>query len=83
MGAEAIQELLRGIDLEKEYHELRKQLGGRYRTEARQNHEESGSGRGIPEVRKQAGVDDYDSYPGHSAGYASDGTAGRWTFCDI
>ena len=48
MGAEAIQELLKAIDLEKDSEELRKQLAGCNRPEACQNHQASGSRRGIP-----------------------------------
>ena len=58
MGAEAIQELLQAIDLEKDSAELKAELAGRNRSEARAHHQETGSCRSIPRVRQQAGVDD-------------------------
>ena len=51
MGAESIQELLKAIDLEKESEELKSRSEGRHRSEACQNHQASGSRRGIPRVR--------------------------------
>ena len=83
MGAEAIQELLQAIDLEKEYTELQAGLDQCHRTETCENRKASGSCRGIPGIRKQAGVDDPDCNSGHPAGSAPYGTAGRRTFCDI
>ena len=60
MGAEAIQELLKAIDLEKDSEDLRNQLTGCNRTEACPHHQASGSRRGIPKFRQQTGVDDHD-----------------------
>ena len=48
MGAESIQELLRNIDLEKEYTELQEGLKGSNRTETSKNCEASGSCGSIP-----------------------------------
>ena len=49
MGAEAIQELLKAIDLEKDSEDLQKPgLTGCHRTEACPYHQASGSRRGIP-----------------------------------
>ena len=83
MGAEAIQELLQSIDLEKEYAELQAGLvnaTGQKRARIVKRLEVVEAFR---EIRKQTGVDDSFRDPGHSAGSASDGTAGWWTFCYI
>ena len=83
MGAESIKELLQAIDLEKEYAELQAGLEGATgqkrarivkRLEVVEAFRESGN---KPEWMML--TDD----PGHSAGSASDGTAGWWTFCHI
>ena len=75
MGAEAIQELLRSIDLEKDSEELRKAL-----------QESSGQKRARIIKRLEvvdAGMDDHERDPGDPAGYPSHGTAGRRPFRHI
>ena len=60
MGAEAIQELLQAIDLDKEYEELQEGLKGstgQKRARIVKRLEVVG---GIPGVRQQTGVDDPD-----------------------
>ena len=52
MGAEAIQELLKAIDLEKDSAELRRQLAGLHRPEAGQDHQAAGGCGGVPQLRK-------------------------------
>ena len=59
MGAESIMELLQGV----------------HWTEARAHYQAPRGGGGIPRVREQAGVDDYDRDPGYPTGYPPDGTA--------
>ena len=83
MGAEAVLELLQSIDLEKESEMLKRELKDVQRPETCKNHQETGSCRGIPQFRKQAGVDDHDRDSGYSAGYPSDGTAGRRPFRNL
>ena len=60
MGAEAIQELLKAIDLEKDSEDAEKPVTGCNRTEACPHHQASGSRRGIQKFRQQTGVDDHD-----------------------
>ncbi len=52
MGAEAIKELLEEIDLEKDSMELQARAKGFHRTEACQNHQETGGCGGVPGVRQ-------------------------------
>lgn len=82
MGAEAIQELLASIDLERESKELKAGLK-----------DSTGQKRArivkrlkllkLSESQKQTGMDDHDSCSCYSAGFTSYGTVGRWSFCNI
>ena len=83
MGAESIKELLQAIDLEKESVELKaglKDATGQKRARIIKRLE-------VVEAFRESGNRPewmiMDCYSGYSAGSASDGTAGRWTFCNI
>ena len=71
MGAEAIQELLKNIDLEKDSAELRKALQestGQKRARIIKRLEVVDA---LPQFRKQAGMDDHERNSGDPAGYSS------------
>ena len=78
IGAEAVRNLLMAIDLEKDAERHRGELAdspsGGEGQEGLQAAEDTGSLHGI---RQQAGVDDPDGRPGHPAGTAPAGAAGR------
>ena len=82
MGAEAIQELLKAIDLDKDSEELKSKLEDAS-GQACPYHQASGGRRGLQGFRQQAGVDDHGCCPCHSPGSASYGTARRRTFRDF
>ncbi len=82
MGAEAIKELLRRVDVEKLSEELREKMKTdpslQKRIKLRQAPESAGI---VPQERQQAGVDDSGCDSGAAAGVASAG-ASRWRpFC--
>ena len=83
MGAEAIQELLRAINLEKDSADAESRAEERHRPEACENHQAPGGCRVLPRLRQQARVDDHGCDSGHPAGYSSDGTVGRRPFCHL
>ncbi len=62
IGAEAIRELLRGMDLEKIAGNLRKEIAeADHRAQAEEARQAPEDRRGLPRVRQQAGVDDPDA----------------------
>ena len=84
MGAEAIRELLRGLDLEGLARELRAQMSvetlGAEEEEDRQAAEGGG---GVPEVGQPAGMDDPGSAAGHPARAPPAGAARRRPLRDV
>jgi len=69
MGAEAIHELLRTLNLTTEAEKLREEIGGT-KSETKL----------LPRVRQQSGVDGHDRAAGIAAGTASTGPVGRGAF---
>ncbi len=68
MGAEAIRELLRGVDLETLSVELKLKIKEAASLGVKKEAHEEAEGRGgVQEIRKQTGLDDYGCYPGSSA----------------
>ena len=83
MGAEAIQELLAAIDLEKEMKELSEELVGASGQKRIRILKRSGSCGVLLQVRQSSGVDDYGCCTGNSPGSAPDGSAGRRKIRDL
>ena len=84
MGAEAIKELLKHVEIDALSSELREKMKQRSslqkRAEVRQAPE---GGRSIPQVRQQAELDDPRRDPGHSPGIASSGSTRRRPLCHL
>ena len=84
MGAEAIKELLKRVNIERLAGELRDKMKhgavGAEEAEVRQAPE---GRRLVPQVQQQAGVDDPGRDPGHSAGAAPAGAARRRPLRDL
>ena len=84
IGAEAIRELLQGTGLTGSGRDAAR---GTRRVDVRTEDEEAveapESGRRLPDVARQAGMDDHDGHPGHPARAAPAGAAGRWPLCDL
>ncbi len=78
IGAEAIRELLKGLDLEKTAAELRQEIAEfDLRAQAEEARQAAEGGRGVHRVRQQAGMDDPDRGAGDPAGAAAAGAARR------
>ena len=81
MGAEAILDLLRGIELATEIKQMREELptinSETKRKKISKRSEINGS---VPHFWQQTRVDDHDSAASTAAGFASVGTTGRWPF---
>ena len=73
IGAEAIREMLKAIDLDKMQADLRAEVASSDSDTRRKRPEAAEDRRGIPAVRQQAGMDDSDACAGHSAGSATAG----------
>ena len=85
IGAEAVRNLLMGIDLhaEAEKH-LRAELADNpSEMKAQEGLQAPEADRGLPRIRQQARVDDPDHRAGHPAGTASAGAAGRRSLRDV
>ena len=84
IGAEAIRELLKGLDLEKLAADLRVEIAEfDLRAQAQEARQAAESGRGVHPVRQQAGVDDPDRGSGHPAGAPPAGAARRRPLRDL
>ncbi len=84
IGAEAIRELLKGLELEKlEALAARRDAGDRIRHQAQEARQAPEDRRGVPLFRQQAGVDDPHRGAGDSAGPASAGAARRRPLRDL
>ena len=76
IGAEAIRELLKGLELEKLDAQLRVEMQEtEFRHQAQEARQAPEDRRGVPLFRQQAGMDDPDGGAGDSAGPASAGAA--------
>ena len=84
IGAEAIRELLKGLELEKLETTLRAEMQEtELRHQAQEARQAAEDRRGLPLFRQQAGVDDPDRGAGDSAGPASAGAARRRPLRDL
>ena len=83
MGAEAIRELLRDLNLRKHPRRSAQRVQGDERTEAPQGDQAARSCRGISHQRQPSRVDGARSRAGHRARAAPDGAARRRPFCDV
>ena len=78
IGAEAIREMLKALDLEKMAVDLRQEIAEfDLGVKAEETRQEAQADRGFPPVQQQAGMDDPDARAGHSAGPAPARSA-RW-----
>ena len=84
IGAEAIHDLLAGMDLEKIAGDLRSELASTT-SELKQKKlsEAPQGGRELHGIRQPSGVDDHEDRPGHPAGPASAGAARRRPLRDL
>ena len=92
IGAEAVREMLQGDQPGRAERAAARRASGavRARHQARQrgseapaHHQAPGSRGSVPPERQQAGVDDSGRGPGHPAGAAPDGSAGRRPLRDL
>lgn len=84
IGAEALKEILSGIDLEQEASTIREELKSTT-SEARRKKtgQASESGRSVSRIGIEAAMDDLGRHSGHSARSASVGPVGRRPFRDV
>ena len=84
MGAEAIKELLKRVNVERLAEELREKMRAENSVAEEAEVRQAAEGRRlVPQVHQQAGVDDPGRHPGHSAGTASAGAARRRPVRDL
>ena len=84
MGAEAVRDLLKAINLEEEATKLREELAGTTsETKIKKFRQAPQGDRGVPAFRQQAGMDGARNPAGAAAGAASAGAARRRPFCHL
>ena len=84
MGAEAVREMLRTLDLEKEVVGLREEMSGTdSETKIKKLAKRLEADRGVPRVRQPSGMDGPDRAAGIAAGPSSSGSIGRRAFRDV
>ncbi len=77
IGAEAIRELLKVLDLEKMATDLRQEIAEfDLRAQAEEARQAAQADRGVRPIRQQAGMDDHEGHSGDPAGPAATGAAG-------